>query len=250
MGGVPTPSPELRDLLVTAQYTVLAHKLKVWALETRKPWIHLLWDASSGFFPPALLCKKVMQTAPWFRRDFIARHSGALNGYPSRIRVFGPLPSLQENLLTLDALRRQLAHTTWACEPPFEKCYPYLDRDLLAFLFAMPREQLVRPKQRRSLMRRALAGIVPEVILNRPTKGFVARAFRVAIQNDWTELQRLTDNMLSASLGYVTTERVLAALCKARSGTPVNIIALKRTIFIEYWLRTLRTFGVVNLRSA
>ena len=35
-------------------------------------------------------------------------------------------------------------------------------------------EQLVRPNQRRSLMRRALVGIVPAEILNRRRKAFIA----------------------------------------------------------------------------
>ena len=62
----------------------------------------------------------------------------------------------------LEALRRQLACDALSSEPPYEKRYPYLDRALLEFMYAIPREQLVRPGQRRSLMRRALVGIVPD----------------------------------------------------------------------------------------
>ena len=112
------------------------------------------------------------------------RHWAALTGYPSRTKLFGPLPSFQENVITLDALRRQLARTALPFEPPFEKRYPYLDRGLLEFMYAIPREQLVRPTQRRYLMRRALVGIVPDEILNRKTKAFVARSPMVAIAND------------------------------------------------------------------
>jgi asparagine synthase (glutamine-hydrolysing) len=53
--------------------------------------------------------------------------------------------------------------------------YPYLDRDLVDFLFRVPREQLLRPGRRRSLMRRALKDIVPVEILERRRKAFVAR---------------------------------------------------------------------------
>src|SRR5205807_7194575 len=41
MGGVPTPTPELENLLARAQIGALAHQLKVWALEKKKPWFHL-----------------------------------------------------------------------------------------------------------------------------------------------------------------------------------------------------------------
>ena len=177
MGGVPTPAPELENLLARAQFGALAHQLKVWALEKRKPWFHLFWEAARGFFPPALVgVPKYMRPAPWLQSSFVKRHWAALTGYPSRTKLFGPLPSFQDNLGTLDALRRQLARTALPFEPPYEKRYPYLDRSLLEFMFAIPREQLVRPTQRRSLMRRALVGIVPDEILNRKTKAFVARS--------------------------------------------------------------------------
>ena len=51
--------------------------------------------------------------------------------------------------------------------------FPYFDRDFLEFMYAIPREQIVRVGQRRSLMKRALVGIVPDELLNRRRKTFV-----------------------------------------------------------------------------
>ena len=50
-GGVPTPTPALADLLARARFITLAHQLKVWALEKRKPWFYLLFEAAQEFFP-------------------------------------------------------------------------------------------------------------------------------------------------------------------------------------------------------
>jgi asparagine synthase (glutamine-hydrolysing) len=248
MGGVPTPAPELENLLARAQFGALAHQLKVWALEKRKPWFHLFWEAARGFFPPALVgVPKYMRPAPWLRSSFVKHHWAALTGYPSRTKLFGPLPSFQENVGTLDALRRQLTRTALPFEPPFEKRYPYLDRSLLEFMFAIPREQLVRPTQRRSLMRRALVGIVPGEILNRKTKAFVARSPMVAISNDWAHFAEMTQNMLSSSLGIVDPERISVALQKVRRGEEVPIVTLKRTFFLEGWLKDLRALGIISL---
>jgi asparagine synthase (glutamine-hydrolysing) len=188
-----------------------------------------------------------MRPAPWLQCSFVNRHWAALTGYPSRTKLFGPLPSFQENVSTLDALRRQLARTALPFEPPFEKRYPYLDRGLLEFMFAIPREQLVRPTQRRSLMRRALAGIVPDEILNRKGKAFVARSPMVAISNDWAHFAEMTQNMLGGSLGIVDPERISVALQKVRRGEEVPIIALRRTFFLEDWLKNLRALRVINL---
>jgi len=247
MGGVPTPVPELENLLAKAQFGALAYQLKVWALEKRKPWFHLFWEAARGFFPPALVgVPKYMRPAPWLQPKFVKRHWAALTGYPSRTKLFGPLPSFQDNVSTLDAVRRQLARTASPFEPPFEKRYPYLDRSLLEFMFAIPREQLVRPTQRRSLMRRALVGIVPDEILNRKGKAFVARAPMVAISNDWRHFAEMTQNMLGSSLGIVDAERISEALQRVRRGEEVPIVTLKSTLFLEGWLKDLRALGIIN----
>ncbi len=250
MGGVPTPAPELEDLLARARFGALAHQLKVWALEKKKPWFHLFWEAARAFFPPALVgLPKHMRPAPWLQPNFVKHHRAALTGYPSRVKLFGPLPSFQDNVGTIDALRRQLARTALPFEPPFEKRYPYLDRGLLEFMFAIPREQLVRPTQRRSLMRRALVGIVPNEVLNRKTKAFVARSPIAAISNNWAHFLDVTQSMLSSSLGIVDPKHILDVLQKARRGEEIPIVALMRTIFIETWLKDLHALGIVNINT-
>jgi asparagine synthase (glutamine-hydrolysing) len=188
-----------------------------------------------------------MRPALWLQPGFAKRHRAALTGYPSRTKLFAPLPSFQGNVGALDALRRQLARTALPFEPPYEKRYPFLDRDLLEFMFAIPREQLVRPTQRRSLMRRALVGIVPDEILDRKTKAFVARSPMLAISNDWAHFAEITQNMLSTSLGIVDPERISEALQKVRRGEEVPMIALRRTLFLEEWLKHLRALGNINL---
>jgi asparagine synthase (glutamine-hydrolysing) len=248
MGGVPSPTAELSDLLARAQFRALAHQLKVWALEKRKPWFHLFFEAAREFFPPALVgVPKYKRPAPWLQSNFVKRHRAALTGYPSRTKLFGPLPSCQDNLSTVDALRRQLARTALPFEPPFEKRYPYLDRGLLEFMCAIPPEQLVRPAQRRSLMRRALVGIVPDEILNKKGKAFVARSPMLAISKDLANLVEMTQHMVSSSLGIVDPERLSDALQKVRRGEEVPMITLRRTVCLEGWLRDLRTLGIVNL---
>src|SRR5260370_26060591 len=112
MGGVPTPTPELEDLLARAQFKTLAHQLTIWALQKKRPWFHLFGEAARDFFPPALVgVPKYMRPAPWLQSSFAKHHWAALTGYPSRTHLFGPLPSFQSNVGTIDALRRQLPRT-------------------------------------------------------------------------------------------------------------------------------------------
>jgi asparagine synthase (glutamine-hydrolysing) len=248
LGGMPTPVPELQDLIARARFKALAHQLKVWALEKRKPWMYLLFEAIRGFLPPALVGVPThSRTVPWLQCDFLRRHQAALTGYPSRVKLLGPLPAFQDNVSTLDTLRRQLACKTPPFEPTFEKRYPYLDRNLLEFIFAIPREQLVRPTQRRSLMRRALVGIVPDEILNRKRKAFVVRAPLIRISKNCVHFTEMTRDMVSSALGIANSERVFEALQKARRGEEVDIIHLMRTIYVEDWLSSFRRLGVVTL---
>jgi asparagine synthase (glutamine-hydrolysing) len=239
-GGVPTPAPELEDLLAKAQFRALARQLKVWALNKRKPWIHLLFEAARAFFPPTLVgVPQCRRPAVWLNPNFVKRNRVALRGYENRLKLFGPLPSFQENLSTLDMLRRQLQCDALPSELPYERRYPYLDRDLMEFLYAVPREQLVRPGQRRSLMRRALVGIVPSELLNRKRKAYVARAPMAAISAESATLTEMSPHMVSSSLGIVDPKKFSEVLQEVRHGQEVPLILLMRTLTLECWLRGL-----------
>jgi asparagine synthase (glutamine-hydrolysing) len=242
MGGVPTPTPELEDLLARGHFSTLAHQLKVWALNKRKPWFYLLFESARGFFPPALVgVPKHMRPAPWLQTNFVKQNRAALQGYPARVTLFGPLPTFQENVSTIEALQRQLGCDWLPSGPPYEKSYPYLDSGLLEFICAVPREQLVRPGQRRSLMRRALVGIVPDELLNRKRKAFVARGPRVGIAAELPHLLEFSQKMDMTSLEIADSVRFVEALQKTRQGAKVSIVALMRTLSIELWLRNLTT---------
>src|SRR5882672_284653 len=246
-GGVPTPTPELEDLLARGHFRTLAHQLKVWALNKRKPWFHLLSEAARGFFPPALAgVLNYKRPASWLHPGFVKRNRTALRGYERRLKLFGPLPTFQENLSTLDVLRRQLACNGLSSDLPREKRYPYLDRGLLEFLYAIPREQLVRPGHRRSLMRRALVGVVPDQLLNRKRKAYIARAPLVAISMEWASLAEMTEHMVSSALGIVDRKALFQALDGVRQDKEVPIIPLTRTLCLESWLRSVNSFGASN----
>jgi asparagine synthase (glutamine-hydrolysing) len=238
MGGVPSPTPELADLLARAHIWSLGHALKIWSLNKRVPWFHLLFEAVRGFLPPFLFGTPASKCpAPWLNPDFVSRHRPVFAGYNPRSSLFGASPSFQENLATLEMLRRQLACFGSSPQPCYEKRYPCLDRTLLEYLFAIPREQLVRPGQRRSLMRRALTGIVPEPILSRKRKAFVSRAPIVAMSSRAASLVATIPTMVLCNRQIVDACRFKESVSRAGHDQETSMVAVMRTVILESWLR-------------
>lgn len=249
LGGVPTPIPELEDLLARGHFLELAQQLKIWALAQRKPWIHLFGESARGFLPAFLrMTPPHQRSAFWLRGDFMSRYRNALSGYPSRLKFLGPLPSFQENEATLAVLRRQIGSRPLPHQPPHERRYPLLDQDLLSFLYAIPREQLVRPGERRSLLRRALAGIVPNAVLGRRRKAFAATGVLRQLSKTWPQLMLLTVDMRASALGIVDPARFRNAFERARNGEEVSLPLLLRTLSLELWLRRLDNHSLPSVR--
>jgi asparagine synthase (glutamine-hydrolysing) len=246
-GGVPTGQPELADLLAEGRLFSFSRRLLAWAISQRRPWAHLLFD-TAGSFLPRLWTKAddARRPAGWLLQKFVSRHRHALYGYRRHIQILGARPSFQENLSALDVVRRQLACSHTSSRLPFDKRYPYLDRDLLEFLFAVPRQQLIQPGRRRALMRRALVGIVPDEILTRKRKAYVVRAPRVAIAARWEAVAELAKSMVAESLGIVSSKLFQQALEDVRTGNEVAVQAVIRTLVLEKWLRTLVKYDVLS----
>jgi len=135
----------------------------------------------------------------------------------------------------------------WSCSPTQieEMRYPYLDRSLIEFILSIPATQLLRPGQRRSLMRRALRGLVPESILSRKTKQFGARTPVLGVEKNFTEIQQMFEFALTAKLGYINGERFLRKLEAARNGEEIHHVRMFRTISLEAWLRTLASQSLI-----
>jgi asparagine synthase (glutamine-hydrolysing) len=243
LGGVPNAMPELADYLLRGRLEIFARQSVDWALALREPLLHLAANLLAAF----VLTSSQGKPPGWLCPQFVHRYRLPLRGYDQRLRVFGPLPSFQTNLITLDALRRRIAVTPLVSTPLHERRYPYLDRDLLQFIFAIPREQLLRPKERRSLMRRALAGIVPDELLRRKRKAFVVRSLMGNLSKEWDNLARDTGDMAIAALGIVNPQILREHLDKARRGQEASIVSLTRTVQLEWWLRHVAPWGVLRI---
>jgi asparagine synthase (glutamine-hydrolysing) len=244
LGGAPDVIPQLADLFATARIAALARQLKAWALSNRTTVISLLVETLRAFF-----ITRSGHAAPWINAKFVAAHRAAFSRYQVPFALLGSMPSFQDKLWTVGALRRQLASFSHTLPAFCEKRYPYLDRDLMEFLFAIPAEQLQRPGRRRSLMRRALVGIVPDEVLNRKRKAFMARQSLVDITSYWPDYCELIERSLLVGLHIIDRDRLFSSLKKAKAGNMIPLPPLAHAVVLEKWLRNLQPHGFISSLS-
>lgn len=248
LGGIPAPEPELGDLLLRVHILAFGRQIMRWALTRRQP----VWLLLARTLSPFLRCRgfrasRNKRLPTWIDPSFAKRQYAALTGYEKRLKLTGPIPSLQENLTALDGLRRQVHCLALPSNPCYEKRYPYLDRELLEFIYSVPRSQIVRPGQRRSLMRRSLAGIVPDQVLNRRRKAVVSRGPRAAIASQWKLVQQITEDMAIAACKYVERDSFRAAMSAAQQDASAPIVRLQQALVVEMWLRSLSRCSRVHI---
>src|SRR5207247_10527339 len=119
------------------------------------PVILLLAPLREFFFDSPLFVLYNSRIRSSFDPGFVRRNQAALRGHVrSRVKLFGPLHSFQDNMMVLTLNRRILAIFHRRHDLQAEIRYPYLDRDLMELMYAIPREQVVGVGKRRFLMKR------------------------------------------------------------------------------------------------
>jgi asparagine synthase (glutamine-hydrolysing) len=251
LGGAPSFLPQLADLFVGARFVSLSRQLKAWALSNRTTILDLVVEVACTFLPPRWSGTSTDNSAaPWLDAHFVAKHHRAFSRYQSPFSLFRIRPSLQEKLETIEALRREIASGVQTAPLLYEKRYPYLDRDLVEFLFAIPPDQLQRPGQRRSLMRRALAGIVPDEVLNRKRKAFLARQPLLDVRAHWSAYRELAENSILVDRRVIDRRRLLGSLEQANAGSMIPVALLAHAIVLEKWLQHVQPHGILDVAAA
>ncbi len=228
LGGPPDPRPQLADLLVTGDWRQLGEQLIAWSRAKKRPLTQLLGQTMIQIIPESL------RTSVRLPRAVSALLA---SGFAMRCRLVawrmkankGPrlwLPTQIVSRHTWEHLSRQLAHTLPSLTGCFEYRYPYLDRDLVDYLTAIPEDQLLRPGDRRSLMRRALVGMVPVETLERRTKGTISRRPAMEIARC---LQQISPTGLSG-IRYLDAARLRTAVIDTANGKSRSLTAVLKAV--------------------
>ena len=239
LGGVPTGTPELADLLVQGRLGALCAQAFRWCLPNRTPVLHEIFDTGRATWTAYFGLTRGRDFAPnWI--------SGRLKNVLRSLKtdhasVAARLPLLPSQIIAAEgweSILDSLPHLQPGVFSRYEFRYPYLDRDLVDFLLAIPRTQLARPGRRRFMMRNALKGIVPDQVLERRRKASVQRSPLIAFRRRHQEIKDLFSAPMVAERGFVERTLVNAALEEVCGGkTVAGWPSLLRLINLEIWLR-------------
>jgi asparagine synthase (glutamine-hydrolysing) len=119
---------------------------------------------------------------------------------------------------------------------------PFLDRDLIEFLMAVPGEVQNRDGVPRALLREGMAGILPESVRARTWKADFSGTMNRGIDRDLGQVSaRLTHGSLAARLGYLDERRLAAALpglaAEVEGPACVGAWDLADLFALEVWLQ-------------
>jgi hypothetical protein len=116
--------------------------------------------------------------------------------------------------------------------------HPFSHQQLVNFMLSLPIEQVARPGQNRSIMRRAMRGILPERIRLRKSKSGPDEAFCRAVVCEQDTIGDIP-RMLVCEHGYIDAVKLSEAIRLATLGRVEEIGALLNVFSAERWLRSL-----------
>lgn len=248
------PAPELSDLLVRVRLLKLVGRVRVWAKLLREPYGRLLWHKA---VLPALPLRLRASFKPehrvyvpaWLNPDFVSR-TGFRERNVGTKDVFGfRYPTGRDQSTGFLSVVNRISTGYYGEIAEHDVSYPFLHRPLVEFLCAIPFEQLLRPGESRSLMRRALFGILPEGTLKRRGKGDPSEVVGVWFERQWPKWRDLFESPRVVSYGFADGERLKQGLERARHGAVADGFLLTSILTLEVWLRLLekrkRSRGVV-----
>jgi asparagine synthase (glutamine-hydrolysing) len=147
----------------------------------------------------------------WFADDFITRARGSAD---APVRLGQRFHSVQAKRLYLQARSAYHVHCMeWnnkaAAIDGHDHAFPFLDRDLIALLIAMPGAMQNRGGVPRAVLREALRGVLPDAIRARTWKADFSGAINAGVARDFQAIAAyLTRDSQAVARGYFDPRRL------------------------------------------
>lgn len=213
---------QLADLLQRGRLITLLRSLGRSNRDMGEPYLRLLGGALYPLLPQWLRARfgpESLPSPPFLRQEALRRA-----GFPDRFfwprRLGRPELSPSDQLRQIEILDSiaVLAGRSDSGPITIDAAYPFFDRDLVELCLGLPFDELLRPGQTRSIHRRALAGRVPERVLERKSKATVSEAILKAIRDRWPQIRPILADLRLEELGLVDGRKVRERFEQARFG--------------------------------
>jgi len=246
LGGSYDPYPVLSDLLALRKPLALHRSLRIWSQALQKPYATLfLQKAVVPVLPrelQPLFRRKAMKRVPsWFNPAFVERMKLRQNEIPPADPFGFRLPSGKDQSISYLSVIKNVAPCHRREMTALDSSHPFMHRPLVEFLQAIPFEQLLRPGENRSLMRRALRDLLPEKVARRKTKGIPTEGLCRAVAREWKAMRSLFSDSRVCGYGFMDSAPLLAAIDRTRHGVEPYPGPLLTAVSLEIWLRALET---------
>ena len=238
-----SPSPtHLADLFRRLRWWALLQEAVRWQKIRSRPVLDVLFKyaVKPVLHPNTMfdLYKSNEGFLPWVNRDFQRRHDVESRMLHRRGFLPRRFKSAFKQRHYLGIMRTSAALAeAFMMNVPVEVRYPYLDQRLVEFVFAIPADQKLRPGETRSIMRRSMRGILPEMVRTRRSKGWFGETLFMKLARDRTLLRNWLKSSYAASYGYLDPTEFCRELELALTGFSRNSTSFMAALSLELWLR-------------
>ena len=115
--------------------------------------------------------------------------------------------------------------------------YPFLHRPLVELVLATPWRVKEVPGETKTLLRRAMRGVLPEKVRLRTEDVSTGHAVYAGVRKEWSVLEQVADSSVLVDLGIVDRESLKNALHLARQGHAFHLGGLLTTLTLDAWLQ-------------
>lgn len=233
------PPLHLADLLRSFRLAALWRELGRWQKALHEPFLNLLLRNAVG---PLLNPRKLNRSlesgfrAPdWLGATFTRRYDLRARAELGRMPVRFRSPSAQYHYEFIGRSEPFTQRGFMALSTDLR--HPFLYRPLVEFSLAIPWEAKVRPGVFKWLLRRAMAGGLPDVVRLRATKRGPGPAVYRRLPRYWPRIEPLLRDSVLAELGVFDARKFHDAGQLACLGHSRNFALLLGGIALEIWVR-------------
>ncbi len=237
----PDGGPLIADCLRTGDLIGAHRQALVWGRSMGISYRELIFGRTMPLLIESVLPMRSRYQRPQLPAWISAEHHERLRSSLPDVDGFTSwheMPSRRAQVFVADQMFRYTGAGFFQEYPDIYVSHPYTHRPLVEFCLGTPLEQFLRQGQTRSLMRRALSGVLPPKIARRASKGLLDEIIVRAVQHEMP-LVPDTANWELCKRGYVDSEALGTALHQARLGVSRLPGPLIRLFSLERWVRSL-----------